>query len=195
VVWRNLTKLTSMKIYLASRSPRRRELLDQINVEFEVIDVDIDESWDGKEKPETYVKRIALEKARAGNAFSDEDYPVLAADTAVVLNNDILGKAENKKDAEIMLKKLSGKTHTVLSAVSLIHTDEKTLLSTSKVAFKKLSQNEIINYCATDEPIGKAGGYAIQGRAAIFINHLEGSYSGVMGLPLFETQKLLQGAS
>ncbi len=184
-----------MKIYLASRSPRRRELLDQINVEFEVIDVDIDESWDGKEKPETYVKRIALEKARAGNAFSDEDYPVLAADTAVVLNNDILGKAENKKDAEIMLKKLSGKTHTVLSAVSLIHTDEKTLLSTSKVAFKKLSQNEIINYCATDEPIGKAGGYAIQGRAAIFINHLEGSYSGVMGLPLFETQKLLQGAS
>ncbi len=83
----------------------------------------------------------------------------------------------------------------MLSAVSLIHTDEKTLLSTSKVAFKKLSQNEIINYCATDEPIGKAGGYAIQGRAAIFINHLEGSYSGVMGLPLFETQKLLQGAS
>ncbi len=95
-----------MKIYLASRSPRRRELLDQINVEFEVIDVDIDESWDGKEKPETYVKRIALEKARAGNAFSDEDYPVLAADTAVVLNNDILGKAENKKDAEIMLKQV-----------------------------------------------------------------------------------------
>lgn len=184
-----------MKIYLASRSPRRSELLNQIAMDFEIVDIDIDESWGGKEKPEVYVKRIALEKARAGNAFSDEDYPVLAADTAVVLENEILGKAENKKDAETMLKKLSGKTHTVLSAVSLIHTDEKTLLSISKVTFKKLSQREITDYCDTDEPIGKAGGYAIQGRAAIFIKHLEGSYSGVMGLPLFETQKLLQGAS
>lgn len=184
-----------MKIYLASRSPRRSELLDQIGMDFQIVDIDIDESWDGREKPEHYVKRIALEKARAGNAFSDEDYPVLAADTAVVLESEILGKAENKQDAETMLKKLSGKTHTVLSAVSLIHADEKTLLSTSKVTFKKLSQSEITDYCETDEPIGKAGGYAIQGRAAIFIKYIEGSYSGVMGLPLFETQKLLQGAS
>lgn len=184
-----------MKIYLASRSPRRRELLDQIGVEFEIIDIDIDESWDGKEKPENYVQRIALEKARAGNAFSDEDFPVLAADTAVVLDEHILGKAENKKDAIAMLKKLSGKTHTVLSAVSLIHKHEKCLLNISTVTFKKLSQSEIADYCETDEPIGKAGGYAIQGRAAVFIKHLEGSYSGVMGLPLFETQKLLQSAS
>lgn len=184
-----------MKIYLASRSPRRRELLDQIGVEFEVVDVDIDESWDGKEKPEDYVQRIALEKARAGNAFSDEDFPVLAADTAVVLDGHILGKAENAQDATAMLKKLSNKTHTVLSAVSLIHKQEKCLLNINSVTFKKLSKKEILDYCMTDEPIDKAGGYAIQGRAAIFIERLEGSYSGVMGLPLFETHKLLQSLS
>jgi len=184
-----------MKIYLASRSPRRRELLDQIDVEFEIIDIDIDESWDGNEKPEDYVQRIALEKARAGNAFSDEDFPVLAADTAVVIDGQILGKAENTKEAVAMLKKLSGKTHTVLSAVSLIHKQEKCLLNINNVTFKKLSQHEITKYCESDEPIGKAGGYAIQGRAAVFIKHLEGSYSGVMGLPLFETQKLLQCVS
>jgi len=184
-----------MKIYLASRSPRRRELLDQIGVEFELVDVDIDESWDGKEKPEDYVQRIAVEKARAGNAFSDEDFPVLAADTAVILDGHILGKAENRDDAEAMLNKLSGKTHTVLSAVSLIHRHEKCLLNISKVTFKKLSKTEITNYCNTDEPIDKAGGYAIQGRAAVFIKRLEGSYSGVMGLPLYETMDLLSQSS
>jgi len=180
-----------MKIYLASKSPRRRELLDQIGVEHEVIDIDIDESWDSKETPENYVQRIALEKARAGNAFSDEDFPVLAADTAVILDGEILGKAETKEDAIAMLKKLSNKTHTVLSAVSLIHKKEKTLLSISKVTFKKLTKTEIADYVETDEPIGKAGGYAIQGKAAVFIKQLEGSYSGVMGLPLFETKSLL----
>lgn len=180
-----------MKIYLASRSPRRSELLHQIDIEFEVVDIDIDESWDGKEKPERYVQRIALEKARAGNAFSNEDYPVLAADTAVILDDHILGKAENKEDAISMLGTLSGKTHTVLSAVSLIHENEKTLLNTNKVTFKKLTKKEISDYCETGEPLGKAGGYAIQGRAAIFIERLEGSYSGVMGLPLFETMRLL----
>mgnify|MGYP000559907215 FL=1 len=132
-----------------------------------------------------------MEKARAGNAFSDEDYPVLAADTAVVLDGEILGKAERKEEAAMMLKQLSGKTHTVLSAVSLIHRHEKTLLNISEVTFKKLSQQEISDYCATDEPLGKAGGYAIQGYAATFIKYLQGSYSGVMGLPLFETNKLL----
>jgi len=180
-----------MKILLASRSPRRRELLEQIGVSYDVIDIDIDESWDGKETPEKYVQRIALEKARAGNAFSDEDYPVLAADTAVILGDEILGKAENDKDAAAMLKKLSNKTHTVFSAVSLIHKNEKTLLSTSQVTFMKLTKIDINNYIETGEPIGKAGGYAIQGKAAIFIERLEGSYSGVMGLPLFETQELL----
>lgn len=184
-----------MKIYLASRSPRRQELLKQIDVEFELVDVDIDETWDDKEKPEDYVCRIALEKARAGNAFSDDDLPVLAADTAVVLDGHILGKAETKEDAIPMLESLSGETHIVLSAVSLIEQHEQCLLSSSKVTFKKLSRKEISTYCDTDEPIGKAGGYAIQGRAAVFIERLDGSYSGVMGLPLFETQKLLQSVS
>ena len=184
-----------MKIYLASRSPRRAELLNQIDIDFEIVDVDIDESWDGKEKPENYVKRIALEKARAGNAFSDADLPVLAADTAVILNDEILGKAENKQDASNMLTRLSGQTHTVLSAVSLIDKNEQCLLNVSKVTFKKLTKKEINDYCETEEPIGKAGGYAIQGKAAVFIERLEGSYSGVMGLPLFETQQLLQSSS
>lgn len=184
-----------MKILLASRSPRRRELLEQIGISYDVIDIDIDESWDGKETPEKYVQRIALEKARAGNAFSDEDYPVLAADTAVILDDEILGKADNNEGAAAMLKKLSNKTHTVLSAVSLIHKNEKTLLSTSQVTFRKLTKTDINNYIKTGEPIGKAGGYAIQGKAAVFIERLEGSYSGVMGLPLFETQELLKNVS
>ena len=180
-----------MDIYLASRSPRRRELLKQIGIDFEVIDVDIDETWDGKETPENYVRRIATEKARVGKILVKNNLPVLAADTAVVLDDHILGKAENKDDAIAMLEKLSDKTHEVLSAVTLINAQEHTRVNISKVTFKDLSKKEIADYCNTDEPIGKAGGYAIQGKAAIFIERLEGSYSGVMGLPLFETQQLL----
>ena len=181
-----------MKVLLASRSPRRRELLKQIGVDFEVLDIDIDEYWDGKETPEEYVRRIAIEKARAGKALAKDKLPVLAADTAVVLNGHILGKAECKDDAIAMLKKLSGKTHEVLSAVTVIREQEHSTINISKVTFKYLSNKEINNYCDSDEPIGKAGGYAIQGKAAVFIERLEGSYSGVMGLPLFDTQQLLR---
>ena len=184
-----------MNIYLASRSPRRRELLKQIGIDFEVLDVDIDESSHGNETPEDYVRRIALAKARTGKALINENLPVLAADTAVVLNGHVLGKAENKDDAMAMLERLSGKTHEVLSAVTVIDEQEHTRVNISKVTFKNLSNTEINDYCLTDEPIGKAGGYAIQGKAAVFIARLEGSYSGVMGLPLFETQQLLQGIS
>ncbi len=180
-----------MKIALASRSPRRRELLEQISIDYEMIDIDIDERWNENEAPEDYVCRIAIEKARTGKAKLDKDIPVLAADTAVVLNGHILGKAENKNEAKAMLEKLSGKTHEVLSAVTVINNQERTKVSISKVTFKSLSKDEIDAYCKTEEPIGKAGGYAIQGKAAIFIERLEGSYSGVMGLPLFETQQLL----
>ncbi len=127
-----------MKIYLASRASRRRTLLEQIGIEFEVVDIEVDESWDGKEKPEYYVTRIALEKARAGKAFSSAKYPVLAADTAVILAGIILGKAQNKDMAAVLLKQLSGKTHTVLSAVSVIEKHEKTLLNISKVNWKPL---------------------------------------------------------
>ncbi len=183
-----------MKIALASRSPRRRELLEQIGIEFEVLDIDIDESCNENEMPEDYVCRIAIEKARAGKKLLKNNMPVLAADTAVILEGDILGKAENKDDAITMLTRLSGKTHEVLSAVTVIDTKEQTKISISKVTFKSLSKEEIETYCDTDEPIGKAGGYAIQGKAATFIERLEGSYSGVMGLPLFETKQLLDRA-
>lgn len=180
-----------MKVALASRSPRRRELLDQIGVEYDIIDIDIDENWDGVESTEDYVCRIAREKARAGKSLVKDNLPILAADTAVVLDGHILGKAENKDDAIAMLKQLSGKTHEVLSAVTVINTQEQTRINISKVTFKSLSDKEIEDYCNSDEPIGKAGGYAIQGKAAVFIERLKGSYSGVMGLPLFETQQLL----
>ncbi len=180
-----------MKVALASKSPRRRELLMQMGVEYETIDIDIDETWDGIEKPEDYVRRIAIEKARAGKIILTNDLPVLAADTAVVLDSQILGKAENKDAAVSMLEMLSDKTHDVFSAVTVINSEEQTEVNISKVTFRKLSTEEIEEYCNTDEPIGKAGGYAIQGKAAIFIERLEGSYSGVMGLPVFETQQLL----
>jgi nucleoside triphosphate pyrophosphatase len=186
-----------MKIALASRSPRRRALLEQIGIEFEVIYINIDESWDGDghETPEDYVCRIAIEKARAGKKLVGNDLPILAADTSVVLDGHILGKAESKADAITMLNSLSGKTHHVLSAVCVINSQEQTKVSISKVTFKTLSEEEINNYCETDEPLGKAGGYAIQGKAAVFIERLEGSYSGVMGLPLFETMNLLSHAT
>jgi len=181
-----------MKIYLASKSPRRRDLLQQIGIDFDVIDVDVDETWDSIETPEDYVCRIAIEKARAGKSLADENLPVLAADTAVVLGRQILGKAIDKDGAIAMLERLSGKTHEVLSAITVINEQEQTRVNISKVTFKDLNKKEIDDYCNTNEPIGKAGAYAIQGKAAIFIERLEGSYSGVMGLPLFETQQLLK---
>lgn len=180
-----------MKIMLASRSPRRRALLKQIDIEFEIVDVEINESWDGKEDPRDYTVRVATEKARAGRKRLNDALPVLAADTAVVLDGIILGKAENRKDACSMLNRLSGKTHRVLSAVTLIDKQENSVLNVNKVTFGPLTEKEIEDYCHTDEPVGKAGAYAIQGKAAVFIKRLEGSYSGVMGLPLFETQQLL----
>ena len=180
-----------MKIYLASKSDRRYELLKQIGINFEVVDVDINESCKENENPITYVRRIAIEKARAGKLLTKNNFPVLAADTAVTLDNFVLGKAECKEDAMNMLEKLSGRTHNVISAVTVIDKKESTKVNISKVIFKKLSKKDIYSYCETDEPIGKAGGYAIQGKGALFIEKLEGSYSGVMGLPLAETHQLL----
>ncbi len=183
-----------MKIYLASKSPRRRELLEQLNVEFDVIDINIDETWDGYEPAKNYVRRLALEKARVakkrlGNA---DNIPILAADTEVVLDDIIMGKPEDKKDAIKMLHSLSGRTHFVFSAVALIYKDENINLNKNRVCFRPLTTDEIKIYCETGEPLGKAGAYAIQGRAAAFIERLEGSYSGVMGLPLYETSELLR---
>lgn len=180
-----------MKIYLASRSPRRRQLLEQTGVDYEPVDADVDETWQPGELPRDYVQRLALEKARAGFALTAKG-PVLGADTAVVLDNDILGKAESIEEAGSMLARLSGRTHEVLSAVAIVAHQTRVMTNVSRVAIRPLTAPEIEDYCNTGEPLGKAGGYAIQGRAAAFIARLEGSYSGVMGLPLFETHLLLE---
>ncbi len=181
-----------MKIYLASTSSRRKQLLEQIGIDFETIDIDIDETWDGREPAKTYVKRIALEKARAAKSKVHNNLPVLAADTSVVLDNLILGKAETKEEAAEMLGQLSGRTHHVYTAVALITETEQVCLNVSHVSFRPLSDADILQYCETGEPLGKAGAYAIQGKAAAFIERLEGSYSGVMGLPLYEVSEMLK---
>lgn len=183
-----------MKIYLASKSPRRQQLLEQIGLPFEIVDVDIDEHWDGKEPALVYVERLALEKAQAARSkiASNEPFVIIGADTSVVLDDVVLGKAENNAQATNMLQQLSGRMHYVYSSVAVVsnqHQGVKT--SISRVYFKPLTGKDIEDYCKTGEPIGKAGGYAIQGHAAVFVAKLEGSYSGVMGLPLFETKTLM----
>lgn len=180
-----------MKIYLASRSPRRRELLKQIGIDFELVDIEVNEDWDGQELAEDYVCRVSREKAHAGVAMVSPDVPLLAADTAVVLDGEILGKADTALMATDMLTRLSGKTHLVLSAVTVVSESTRTLINESQVSFRPLTAEEIEAYINTGEPLGKAGGYAIQGYAAAFIEKLVGSYSGVMGLPLYETYELL----
>lgn len=183
-------------ILLASRSPRRGQLLQQIGVTYSSIDVEVDESWDGREAALDYVRRLALAKARAGrDAAGRADALVLGADTAVTLDGRILGKAEDRSGTLAMLAQLSGRDHQVCTAVALVAPAGETVrVNVSRVRFRTLSQAETEAYWATGEPLGKAGGYAIQGVAAAFIEYLEGSYSGVMGLPLFETAELLSAA-
>lgn len=184
-------------IVLASASPRRRELLAQIGVEFTVSPADIDETVPAGEAPEDYVLRMAITKAQKG--FEGLTGPatsgrlVLGADTAVVLDRQILGKPRDQADAEYMLACLSGRTHRVLSAVAI--TDGQRLanrLSVTAVTFRKLRSGESTTYWQTGEPRDKAGAYAIQGRGGLFVRELQGSYSGVVGLPLFETAELLE---
>ena len=187
--------MTAPLIYLASRSPRRRELLNQIRVPHALIDVEIDETPLVGEPAEAFVMRMALEKVRAAmRGLPRADLPVLAADTDVVVDGRILGKPLDQEDAVRMLGCLSGRSHRVLSAVALIWRGERTRMSESLVCFRPLDEAEIRAYWHTGEPAGKAGGYGIQGLAAAFVERLEGSYSGVMGLPLFETAELLREA-
>ena len=184
-------------LYLASASPRRRELLDQIGVRYEPRPVQVDESRQPREAPRDYVTRLARAKAEtAWTLFGpDAGRAVLAADTAVVLADLILGKPRDRGDALAMLEKLSGRTHEVLTAVALrTARGLESRLSASQVKVRTLKQEEMEGYWDTGEPRDKAGAYAIQGRAAVFIESLEGSYSGVMGLPLFETAELLARA-
>ena len=181
-------------IYLASASPRRRELLTQIGVRFKLLNVNVPEVPATDEMPQDFVKRVALEKARAGKQLlsSDDTHPVLGADTAVVVENRILGKPADRQEALSMLTSLSGRSHQVMSAVAIITNHELVQVNVSKVTFRKLTVPEIEAYWKSGECHDKAGAYAIQGRAAIFIQELQGSYSGVMGLPLYETAGLLQ---
>jgi septum formation protein len=195
--------VTDIDFYLASQSPRRRELLKQIRFSFAVLAVEVDEAIIVNETAENYVLRLAEEKAKMG-WFSSERHngkAVLGSDTAVVINGDILGKPDNREHAISMLTSLSGKTHQVMTAVALAKQGEyaskpelSTVISVSDVTFKDLSKLEIEQYWQTGECDDKAGAYAIQGIAAAFVRHLSGSYSGVMGLPLHETVELLHQA-
>jgi septum formation protein len=197
-------------LYLSSQSPRRRELLHQIHVRFETLVVrhaaargaDIDERQLPAEPPPVYVERVAREKAAFARkvviARALPAWPTLAADTVVIVGSEVLGKPRDPQQAGEFLRRLSGATHEVRTAIALAPADPQapllTAVSVSRVHMRAITDDEIDRYCATVEPYDKAGGYAIQGVAAIFIDLLEGSYSGVMGLPLAETAALLARA-
>ncbi len=182
-------------LYLASKSPRRRDLLARLGVPFDVLDLDIPEHRQPGEAAESYVRRVAREKAGAGllAVLGNPAAVVLGSDTEVVLDDEVFGKPRDSGDAAVMLRRLSGRCHQVISAVSLVSpAREVQAVCVSQVTFADLSDAQIADYVATGEPMGKAGAYAIQGGAEIFIARLAGSYSGVMGLPLYETACLLR---
>ncbi|HWP00125.1 MAG TPA: Maf family protein [Methylococcus sp.] len=180
------------KLILASTSPRRQELLVQLGIDFDVIAVATEEMPRPGESPVAYVRRAAAQKSAHGQALAPPGSAILAADTEVVLDGEIFGKPESLDHARRMLRRLSGRTHEVLSAVSLRHGAwHREMLSVSRVTFREISPLEIEAYWHSGEPCDKAGGYAIQGKGALFVRHLSGSFSGVMGLPLYETGLLL----
>lgn len=194
----------SKHLYLASQSPRRLELLRQVGLEPTVLPLrtapgraDVDETPYPDEPASDYVRRLARMKAAAGVIAQARRnlplWPILAADTTVTLDGHILGKPADAAEAEAMLRRYSGRAHTVFTAVAAAHMGQlEVVLSESVVTFKTLTEAEIRAYVAGREGFDKAGGYGIQGRAALFIEHLSGSYSGVMGLPLYETSELLK---
>jgi len=181
----------TIQLILASASPRRRELLDQISVNYQVCPVDIDETPLPNEAPLAYVRRMAAEKSAAGMARYGAAFPVLAADTTVVLQDVIMGKPKDKEDALAMLRLLSGNRHQVFTSVSLRGRQHGEAVSITDVTFRCLTDAEIVAYWESGEPQDKAGAYAIQGRGGVFVESIKGSFSGVVGLPLFETAQLL----
>ena len=186
-----MTYQITPQIILASASPRRAELLCQLNLSYLIEIADIDETPYLNETPINYVTRIAEQKAAKVQENLKSSLPILAADTIVILNNVIMGKPTDDNHAIAMLQQLSNQVHQVLTAVTLIGKKRQQSLSTTSVFFKELRLSEIIQYVKTGEPMGKAGSYAIQGLGSCFIKYIQGSYSGVMGLPLFETAQLL----
>jgi septum formation protein len=194
-----------MRLYLASRSPRRRELLHQIGIDFDTVvfrdgmraDSETDETPLVGETPPDYVERVARAKAIHGLKIVEERRlpmrPVLSADTTLEFNGEIIGKPADMADAAAILRRLSGQTHRVLTGVAVNHLGHtEYLLSTSEVRFRQIDDEEIRHYVMSGEPMDKAGAYGIQGRAGLFVEHLAGSYSGVMGLPVCETGELLK---
>ncbi|EKN6011731.1 septum formation inhibitor Maf [Yersinia enterocolitica] len=179
-------------LYLASGSPRRRELLTLLDVPFEVLKTEVEEQRRAEESAQQYVQRLAQDKARAGVSVAPQDLPVLGADTIVVLNGQVLEKPRDKAHAQQILSALSGLQHQVITGVSLA--DRKNMLSAmvvTDVTFRVLSQLEISDYIATGEPMDKAGAYGIQGKGGCFVRSITGSYHAVVGLPLVETHELL----
>jgi septum formation protein len=194
-----------MRLYLASRSPRRRELLHQIGIDFDTVvfrdgkraDSETDETPQAGESPVDYVQRVTLAKAMHGLKIVEERRlpmrPVLSADTTLELDGEIIGKPADMADAAAILRRLSGRTHRVLTGVAVDHQGRtEYLLSTSEVRFRAIDDEEIRHYVMSGEPMDKAGAYGIQGRAGMFVEHLSGSYTGVMGLPVCETGELLK---
>jgi septum formation protein len=200
-------KPVDKKIYLASKSPRRRELLRQVGIDFELLLLrsdgprgpDVTEDVNPGEAPLDYVARVSLEKAKfAANLVVQRRMApraVLSADTTVTIDGDILGKPANPAEATAMLQQLSGRTHQVLTSIAVASPDfTGQITQVSDVRFGVLSPAAIAAYCATSEPYDKAGAYGIQGPAAVFIEHISGSHSGIMGLPVYETVQLLRQA-
>ena len=193
-----------MRLYLASRSPRRRELLHQIGIDFDTVvfrdgmraDLETDETPLVNEDPVVYVERIARAKALHGLKIVEERRlpmrPVLSADTTLEFEGEIIGKPSDMADATRILKRLSGQTHRVLTGVAINHLGHiEYLLSTSEVRFRVIDDEEIRHYVMSGEPMDKAGAYGIQGKASVFVQHISGSFTGVVGLPVFETAQLL----
>ena len=180
------------EIYLASNSPRRAELLQQIGVKFTRVSADIEECLQAGESAEQYVIRLAKQKAQAGFLNSQQDKPVLGADTIVTINQRVLEKPQDKADAREMMLLLSGQTHQVFTCIAMVdaHKTKHTLVKTA-VTFKVLSEQDISEYWHSGEPKDKAGGYGIQGIAGRFVTQINGSYSAVVGLPLYQTDELI----
>ncbi|WP_193016730.1 Maf family protein [Proteus sp. FME41] len=179
-------------IYLASSSPRRRELLALLDVEFSIITPAIDEIWQQGESPEDYVLRLAKEKSQEGVRQAPYDYPVLGSDTIVVHEGNILEKPRNKTHAAKILRALSGATHQVMTAIAVSdRTQTLSQLVVTHVTFRKMTESEINAYIESEEPMDKAGAYGIQGKGGRFIQRIEGSYHAVVGLPLVETEALI----